>query len=58
MRKLCWLWIPLGLGMATMLASCGAQNSVVESGSRSASIRVVVAPGGDDVLRTQLIINR
>jgi hypothetical protein len=57
MRKLCLLALPLLIG-AEMCASCSSQISGLESNSRSASIRVVVAPGGDDVLRSTISISR
>ena len=58
MRKLCLLLIPLALGCGMCLTSCGTQTSGLDGDSRSASIRVVVAPGGEDVLRTAITFTR
>jgi hypothetical protein len=57
MRKLCLLALPLLIG-AGILTSCSSQVSGMESDSRSASIRVIVSPGGEDVLRTRITLTR
>ena len=57
MRKLCLLALPLLIG-TVMLASCSSQVGGVESDSRSASNRVIISPGGDDILRTKIMVPR
>ena len=57
MRKLCWLWFTLGLGVALVTSSCAA-HSGFDGDSRSASIPVVVARDEEDVPRTRTNIDR
>jgi hypothetical protein len=57
MRKLWLLAIALLVG-AGMQTSCSSQVSGMESDSRTASVRVIVSPGGNDVLRADLTLTR
>jgi hypothetical protein len=57
MRKHCLLVLPLLIG-TVMLASCSSQASGLESDGRSASIRVIISPGGEDVLRSTIKVSR
>jgi hypothetical protein len=56
MRKLCLLAMPVLIGV--VITSCSSQAGTVAGDSRSASIRVIVSPGGNDLLRSEVTVTR